>query len=177
MSITGVDKKRSYNGDYMKLGKEAERIVMEWLKQRPQVLGLSDFRELRAIQEADVDIAIKTQDGTVTLAEIKSDRHLGVSGNVLFELLRINHTCIAEKSCTLGWSARSPAVWFLFYASSVNKIYQCRVDDFRVCFQNYTKEKRDGAKLFWVNTDSIKSTLNCLIPWEHCKYIFTVHSL
>ena len=97
-TTTGADKARSYSGDYMAAGKKAEEIVMRYLQSKPYIIGLNDFRELRAVQEADVDIAIKTIDGRVTLAEIKSDWHLGVSGNVLFEVLRINHTAPPERS-------------------------------------------------------------------------------
>ena len=167
--VTGANKPRSYSGDYMKVAREAEEIVMEFLKHSPNVIDIEDWRELRAVHEADVDCAIKTADGIVTLAEIKSDVHLGISGNVLFEILRINHTCIPERACTLGWSGRSPATFFIYYAPSVGKIYVCRANALRKAFQEYTHRVRDGVKTIWVNTDQIKSTLNVLIPWDYCK--------
>lgn len=177
MVIVGAEKARSYTGDYMAEGRKAEEIVMAFLKKRPEIIGIEDWRELRAVHEADVDCAITTTDGRVTLAEIKSDRHLGQSGNVLFEVLRINHTCRPDRACVLGWSARSPATYFLYYAPSVNSIYQCRCDELRRAFQEYTKEERQDTRTCWVNTDSIKSTVNVLIPWEYCKAVFAVHKL
>jgi hypothetical protein len=177
MVMTGVMKQRSYDGDYMATGRKAEEIVMRFLRERPEVVGIEDWRDLRAVQEADVDCAVKMNDGTVTLAEIKSDVHLGVSGNVLFEILRINHTCLPERACTLGWSARSPAMYFIYYAPSVNSIYMCRVDALRRCVQAYTAERRDRTRLHWVNTDNIKSTLNILVPWDACKQVFKVFKL
>ena len=174
---TGADKERSYNGDYMADGKIAEEKVFEFLERQPQVVGVDDWRDLRIVHEADVDCAIKTRDGVVTLGEIKSDSHLGQSGNVLFEILRINHTCQHEKSGTLGWSLRSPATFFLYYAPSVGKLYICRADSLRKIFQSYTRKARKNTRLDWVNTDSIKSTLNVLLPWEICKSIFKVYDL
>ena len=120
----GANHARSYNGALMSRGKEAENIVIEFIKNRPDVLGISDWRELRQVQEADVDIAIKTRDGRTILAEIKSDSYLGISQNVLFEVLRINHTCQPDFSLTLGWSGRTPAKYILYYAPNVNAIYQ-----------------------------------------------------
>jgi hypothetical protein len=174
---TGADKPRSYNGDYMVDGKLAEEKVLEFLKRQPQVIGVDDWRDLRIVHEADVDCAIKTRDGVITLGEIKSDSHLGQSGNILFEILRINHTCQHERAGTLGWSLRSPATFFLYYAPAVKKLYVCRADSLRGVFQSYTRKARQNVKTIWVNTDEIKSTLSVLLPWEVCKDIFKVYDL
>lgn len=176
-TTTGSTKERSYSGDYMAAGKKAEEIVMKFLTDKPYIIGVSDFRQLKAIQEADVDIAIKTIDGRVTLAEIKSDWHLGVSGNVLFEVLRINHTAPPEKCLTLGWSGRTPATWILYYAPQVNKIYQFKTDDLRAAFQEYTKDARKGTYIDKVITDNIKMTINVLIPWKYCQNIARIYDV
>lgn len=175
--FTGAEKPRSYSGNYMDVGKNAETIVMAFLRKRPEVVGIQDYRDLKPVQEADVDCAIKTIDGRVTLAEIKSDYHLGKSGNVLFEVLRINHTAPPDHALTLGWSGRTPATYLLYYAPQVEKIYRCRTDDLRKAFQTYTKTARKGTTISIVETDTIKTTINVLIPWEYCKDIFQIYSL
>lgn len=177
MVTTSSTKERSYNGDYMAEGKRAEEICLAFLRRRPEVMGLEDTRDLRVLREADVDCVIYLRNGTVPLAEIKSDRHLGISGNVLFEVLRINHTCRPERACVLGWAARSPAQWLIYYAPSVKRIYMCRFEDLRRCFQEYTRESRRQTRVDWVNTDTIKSTVNILIPWEKCKHVFSVYDI
>ena len=101
--LTGSGKERSYNGDYMERGKNAELIVLKWLADNSTVIGVEDLRTLRVMREADVDCSVKLMDGRIVLAEIKSDWHLGKSGNMLFEVLRINHTAIpttAAKAAT-----------------------------------------------------------------------------
>jgi hypothetical protein len=174
-SIPSADRPRDYDGGYMAVGRQAEKAVMQFLREQPYVLGLDDLRSLRAMREADVDCSVQLYDGRVFLAEIKSDRHLGVSGNVLFEVLRINHTAPAEKACVLGWSARSPATHFLIYAPSVEKIYHCRANDFRQCFQRYSKNHRKRMNISIVPTDCLKTTINVLIPWDYCQDVFYVH--
>lgn len=176
-AVVSATKERSYNGDYKAIGKLAEEIVLAFLKARPDIIDVEDFRELRVMMDADVDCAIYTRSGRVALAEIKSDKYLGVSGNVIFEILRVNHTCIPERAGTLGWSLRSPATYFLYYAPAVNKIYQCRADELRKVFQSYTGTCRESAKPIWINTDKIKSTLAVLIPWKLCSNIFKIYDL
>jgi hypothetical protein len=160
----------------MQRAKEAEARVMDFLKKRPDVLGVMDWRELQVQQEADIDIAIKTRDGRITLAEIKSDSHLGVTNNVLYEVLRINHTCAHEHATTLGWSGRTPAQFILFDAISVKKIYQIRTEDFRKALQEYTRVARKNINVSIVPTDSIKTTVNILIPWNYCQKYFKIFS-
>jgi len=155
---------RSYNGHYMTAGKKAEEIVLRWLIERPNVVDLDDLRSLRPLQKVDVDSAIYTTDGHVAFLEIKSDWHLGVSGNVLVELARINHTAVPNKSLVLGWSVRSPAEWLAMYAPQRNEIWITRFASYRRAFQTYTWNAREATRLRWVNTDDIKSTLNAILP-------------
>jgi len=175
--MTGATKTRSYDGDYMDAGKTAEAIVMDFLRSNPEVIGVEDIRKLRPMQAADADCIIYNADGTIAIAEIKSDKYLGKSGNVLFEALRINHTAPPDKAATLGWTARSPATYFLFYAPYNDSIYQCRADDLRAAFQKYTAEAREQSRYRLVPTDNIKSTVTYLIPWKYCEDIFTIHEL
>jgi hypothetical protein len=175
---TGKHKQRSYNGDYMAFGKMGEEKVLDWLRKRPQVLEVDDFRSLRSMQKADVDCGIYNAAGQVLLAEIKTCRHLGITPNILFETLRINHTSHTDFAGGLGWSLRSPAQWLLYYAPSVECIYQIRMSDFRKSFQTYTKEQRGNLKFNVVETDRIKSTVNTLIPYEkYTQQYTTVHTL
>lgn len=159
-----AERDRSYSGDYMVAGRKAEEIILGWLSAQPWVLGVEDLRSFRPMREADVDCSIALSDGRVTVAEIKSDRHLGRSGKFLFEVLRINHTALPERAVTLGWSARSPARWLLFYAPIKSEIHQVLMDDYRRALQAYTAEVRGRTQFSFVPTDRIKSTVNILIP-------------
>lgn len=174
LSRPSADRQRSYDGGYMAVGKNGEEIVMAWIANHPQTLGVDDVRELRVTRDADIDCFIKTQDGRVTLAEIKTDQHLGVSGNVLFEVLRINHTAPPDRAVTLGWAARSPARTLFYYAPSVSAIYICRFDALRLCFQKWSREARGKMRINVVPTDNIKTTVNVLIPWAAVSDIFQI---
>lgn len=162
-----AERKRSYSGDYMAAGKRAEEVVLAWLTKRPWVIGVADLRDLRVMQEADCDCSVSLLDGRITLAEIKSDRHLGSSGNFLFESLRLNHTAPPDRAVTLGWSARTPARLLLYYAPQPNSVHLISTDDFRRSLQQYTDKCRKSSRISYVETDKIKSTINILIPAEY----------
>lgn len=170
MAFTGASKLRSYSGDYMADGIKAQDIVLEFLRKRPDVIGVDDLSQLKVMQEADVDCMIKTADGLITLAEIKSDKWIGKSGNILFEVLRINHTTTPDHAVTLGWSARTPAKFLIFYSPDLSKIYVISSDNLRRAMQQYTRTARKDSKINFVETDQIKSTLNILIPERFCKF-------
>jgi hypothetical protein len=174
---TGAFKPRSYSGDYMKAGLAGQSIVLDLLKRRPEILGVIDWSDLEAVQPADIDCAIRTKSGHVILAEIKSDSYLGKTGNVLFEVLRINHTCDPEFSMGLGWTARTPAKYIFYYAPSVNKVYKFNTIGLRQSMQRYTREKRKSTRLDIVETDSIKTTINILIPIEYCKGAYEIYDI
>lgn len=159
-----AERERSYNGGYMDAGRAAEEKVLPWLARCPWVIGVEDFRALRVMRDADVDCGIKIIDGRIVLAEIKSDRHLGNSGNFLFEFLRINHTAPPDKAVVLGWSARTPARQILYFAPSFNIVHSIEADEFRRALQEYTKQARKSTRIDYVPTDAIKSTLSILIP-------------
>lgn len=99
---------KSYDGLLMAKGRRNEDIIMDWLKTLPYK-EIFDFREYRFSQRLDVDCGIETIDGTIVLAEIKSDHLITESGNLLFECFRINHFIGPDKMFYLGWGFRSPA--------------------------------------------------------------------
>ncbi len=176
-ATTGNDKRRSYGGDYMEIGKKGEGVVMQWLESRPNVLGVSDFRDIRAIQEADVDVGVRLYTGQVCLAEIKTDTYLGVSKNVLNEVLRINHYSDHEFAGYLGWTLRSPAQWLLYYAPNRKPpaIYKAKFAEVRLVLQRFTKDNIVFVQN--IRTDSGKTTYNILVPESEYQGVFTVHEV
>ena len=148
---------RSYNGGYMDAGRAAEETVLPWLRTRPWVVGVEDFRSLRALQEADCDCGITLVDGRITIAEIKSDRHLGRSGNFLFEILRIDHTAPSDRAVTLGWSARTPARQILYYAPTSKTLHGIAADEFRRALQGYTEACRGDTRISYVRPTASKA--------------------
>lgn len=167
--ITGANKVKSYNGDYRKRGDEAEEVVLEFLRNNPEYLDVDDWSDLKAVQKADVDCAITTKDGHVILAEIKNDSYLGVTGNVLFEVLRIYHKSDPDRSVGLGWSGKTPAKYIFYYApNDNNRIYRFKTETLRKAMQDYTnsirKKKNGRINISQVFTDETKTTINILIP-------------
>lgn len=185
---TGEHKTKSYNGDYMEIGKLGEEIVIEFLKKRPNVLGIIDLRDIRVVHEIDVDIAIRLYQGQICLAEIKTDTYLGQIGykrrkNVINEVWRINHNSLPKYAGYLGWIFRSPAEFLIYYAPNCiirnhlkPAIYIATFDNMRKILQNYTKGKHE---ITVVQTDEGKTTYNILIPEQEYldQNIFKIYDL
>ncbi|PLS85490.1 MAG: hypothetical protein CYG60_12295 [Actinobacteria bacterium] len=168
---------RSYDGEYMRVGKEGEMLAFEFLRSRPDIALVTDVREQESYQHRDIDFVVRTTRGQTVNVEVKRDIHLGTSGNVLFELARIYHTAHPNFCVKLGWSVRSGADIFLFYAPSTEEMYLCGAKRFRKALQDYTYHARQRTQLRLIPTDAIKSTLNVLVPWEDCEDIFKVYSM
>jgi len=176
-TTTGRFKEKSYDGDYMKAGKIAEKISLDFLADHPDVIGVKDISEIEVIQTADADALIKLRQGTNPLAEFKSDAHMGITSNVLIEVLRINHRAPQESAGVLGWSLRTEVRWIFVFGPRTGYLYQFKTADLRRAFQNYTEQVRENTKLHWVSTDRVKSTLCVLMPLKYCHGTFQVHDV
>lgn len=178
--VYGANNKRDYNGAMMDRGKAGEAIVFDWLLHglSDYVVSVTDVRRNKVMQELDIDCIITFQGGEVVLAEIKTDRHLGVTPNVLFEDRRINHFCDTEHAAYLGWSWRSKAQWFIFYAESIGKVYTCKSKNFRVACQRYLADAKGKPATLTIPTDEGKTTFNILIPFKpYCEPVFKIFDL
>lgn len=174
LSTHGSSNGRSYDGAMMKKGKFGEEMVLRWLSDFPDVVEVDDYRQLRLIQKADIDCGIHFIEGDIVLAEIKTDYFLKLGGNVTFEFLRINHTAPPDRACVLGWTARTPAKWILFYAPQEKRVYRFKTENMRSIFQTFTNSLRPERgewfsslpqlNMRWVSTDNIKSTLIACLP-------------
>jgi len=169
-----------YDGPYMDKGKNAEALVMSWLREQPHVLRIHDYRDNGIMRRYDVDIGIDTTDGRTLLAEIKHDEHLGVSGNVLYETMRFNLQAPIDRAQVLGWTARTPAQLLYCYAPQVNSIYEFRLPALRHAMQRYLldcKKQNKQPVVKWINTDPGVTTQNLLIPMSYCAHFCEIHLL
>lgn len=176
-TTSGKFKAKSYAGDLMRVGDLAEAIVRDWLQAHPDVLGLVDLSRLAPFQRTDMDLAIRLQDGTHPIAEVKWDRNLGVSPYILVEVLRLNHQAPPEAAGALGWTLRTEARWILYFAPKLALVYQFKTDMLRRRVQQYTAQARHDTQFCWVSTDAVKSTLNLLLPVQACQGAFRVHDV
>lgn len=170
MPIPDQTKSRSYNGDYMREGKEGESYVYDFLKSRSNVKNIDDLRDDPEWQQRDVDFRVRRHDASELLVDAKSDVHMGISPNVLFELLRINHTS-DDFPVRYGWSVASGAALFCIWSPPLMRLYRVWADDLRSAMRRYTDHARKNTRIDIVPTDRIKTTVNILIPRAYVSYI------
>lgn len=174
--VYGSQTERSYDGRMMEKGKEAEEIVKTWIESKPNIKRVVDCRNDRKQQTADIDFMVEYRDGKLEQVEIKSDDYLTANGNVLFEFARINHTAPHDSAVALGWSAKTPARYIIYYATKERRVYKFDTEKLRKAVQKYTRMTRpqygawvNEAEAFkiqmrWISTDNLKSTLVLCVP-------------
>ena len=153
---------KSYNGEMMERGKKGEEVVLDWLRSIDYYKEVIDMREFRVSQRLDVDCGIETIDGSIVLAEIKTDYNLGKTANFLFEVFRINHFANPDKVFYLGWTFRSPAKYLLYYSPNEYRVYQFRFEYLRQTIGKYVSQHKPRFHI--EPTDDQKTTFNLLIP-------------
>jgi len=163
---------KSYNGLLMEKGTKNENIIMDWLKTTNR--AIVDFREFRLAQRIDVDFGIETIDGTIMLAEIKSDKWISQQGNLCFECHRINHYSFGNWFY-LGWGWRSPAQKLIVRNPLSGDTFVFYFTGLREFIASYVAEQGRNfkTKINLVETDKQKTTFNWLIPMVILSSIYT----
>jgi hypothetical protein len=170
-------RRKTYTGDLKTVGKQAESIVLKWLKANPTVLGVTDLSDIEQVQRTDADFLIKFREGGHALAEVKYDRHIHWEGNLVFELARIYHEARPENAFRSGWSASTVAQWLIVYSPQESALYIFPIDRLRSAVQRYTQKKRKQTTMLWIPTDQTKSTIILLIPLSELRHIYRRYNL
>ena len=165
---------KNYNGELMEKGKSNEEIILNWLKDNPSAKSVIDFREFRLAQRIDVDFGIETIDGNIVLAEIKSDKWIRESGNLLFEVFRINHFAKANWFY-LGWGYRSPAQKLIDRNPGTGETFIFNFLGLRTFIGEYVLEIGKELRINITETDKQKTTFNFLIPMKLLNGIYKKH--
>jgi hypothetical protein len=155
----------------MEVGSKVEAIIMDYLRSQRRVASVQDLRDIPEFRAQDVDFCVIMEDGRRVLVEVKSDYYLGQSGNILFELNRVYHD---SKSVQIGWSARTPAEWVIYYGPQIGEIWQVKTCNLQQAFHAYLIAEGNKARIISVPTDAKVTTINVLIP-EH--YIQNIHKV
>lgn len=156
------NRSRSYSGDMMREGSDGEARAYDFLS-RLSHAHIEDVRSDSFWQQRDVDYLFTRMDDSVLTVEVKSDRHIAQSGNVLFELARLHHTS-RDVCAYLGWSVFTEADRLLVWCPPAERLYVFVVSELRSAMQRYTQKTRQLMKLNIVSTDTLRTTINILIP-------------
>lgn len=157
---------KTYNGHLMDLARQNEEIILAWLNRWGK--SVIDFREFRLAQRIDVDFGVETIDGQIVLAEIKSDKWISKTGNLLFENHRINHF-VANHWFYLGWGWRSPAQKLIIRNPQTNATFVFNFLSLRRFIASYIGKEGKNIRVAIVETDDQKTTFNYLIPMKQLE--------
>lgn len=172
------------NGQYAQVGRLGESLVASYLNyvfhdEYGPTVRIVDLRHDKAMQHADVDFLVTLPSGNVIFTEVKTDTYLGMTGNVLFETMRIYGDSPADMAFRLAWGPRSAATWLIIWAPNADPpaFFHCRMASLRHvarCHVMAAVTAGQPVNVKWVPTSENTTTECILVPWDECESIFRV---
>lgn len=156
----------------MEIGDAAEAVAVAFLRALPHVRQVRDVTRDATWQAREIDLRVEDARGAWHGIEVKSDRHIARTGNVLFELVRVHHS--APVCAYLGWGVFSQAAWLFVWCPPAERLYTFNVTALREAFQRHTAAERSKLRLSVVPTDARRTTINVLVPLAlvpHTAYV------
>jgi len=156
--VYGKDDAGRYNGKMMAVGRVGERLVMAWLKTIPQIADVEDVSKSKR-----GDAMITWADGRKALAEIKTDKHIGDSGNMVYETVR--HYCggISQPA----WPLTSAAEWLFYLDLPHGIVYATTMSSFRRAARErafMAADRTASLRHFVLRTSRTTATEGWLLP-------------
>lgn len=180
MATPSSQRPRSYDGDYMDDCRKAESAVQSFLTWNENITDVQDVREVKEYQSKDIDFLASYKAGPfgkLPLAiEAKADKHLGKTGNVLFEVFRAYLEVKAESLLRTGWSWHSEADCFCMWGTSTRLLYVVPAYELRAGLQRALVAERE-LKTSQVQTDKNTITYLLLIPEKYVVFQVFSHDL
>lgn len=152
------------------IGEQGEQVVREFFASLMPGVQLEDVRSVPEWQHQDVDYRARTTHGATLNIEVKSDRHIAQTQNVLFELMRIHHAADPKRCAYLGWSVFSAADRLVVFCPPSYQIFLFQTEKLRRGMQAYTREKRADMNLKIVTSDESRTTINVLVPLRYVPH-------
>jgi len=177
----------SYDGNLMALGLEGEACAAHFLALAAaagrDIVEFQDMRPHKQYFMYDVDFTCMLPSGCPILVEVKTDKHLGVTDNVLLEWSRFRALAAPRDALYTGWCFRSVADVLMYYAISVHKFYFARLPLLAERAQAWVLQRLPDKPqvvecIFpaqWTTcTDNTRITYNYLIPFKVLQDLFVV---
>jgi len=173
MATPSAQKPRSYDGDYMEDCRKAEAAVLSYLAWNEHIGDVQDVREVKEYQSKDIDFLTMYSAGPFgklpLSVEAKADKHLGVTGNVLFEVFRTYLGGKAESLLRTGWSWHSEAACFCMWGTVTRLLYVVPAIELRTGLQRALAAERT-LKSSQIQTDANTITFLLLIPEKYVSF-------
>ena len=158
-----------FNADgLVQKGNIAEMVVYSFLLSQDHITNVVDVTKNREYQDVEIDFTFDV--GSLLYGvEVKYDKHIGNTKNVIFELTRIHLT--SQNHCAyLGWSVFSEADYIAVWCEPTQELYMIQTVKLRKAFQRYATAAKKSMQLRTIISDDTRLTINVLIPLSYVRY-------
>lgn len=148
-------------------GATAEDIAARFLTAHKAVARVEDVRAVKAWQQRDVDYRAHLTDGKVLNVEVKSDKWIGTTGNVLVEVCNVHFTGERGRAVRAGWTFFSAAHWLLLWCPTNERMYSLTM---QALHAGLRRSAQDKTQLAASVTEGRWMTVSALIPLHHVRH-------
>lgn len=151
-------------------GAAAEDIAARFLARHKAVASVEDVRAARAWQQRDVDYRVRMTDGKVLNVEVKSDRWIGTTGNLLVEVCNLHFTGERGRAVRAGWTYFSQAYWLLLWCPTNARLYSLTMGALHKGLQRCVSAIGMQTQLSASVTEGRWMTVNALVPLHYVAH-------
>lgn len=155
------------NGELLPIGKQGEQIAYHFLTRLPNVHHVQNVSDELDYRIKEIDFRVVFPGATVDV-EVKSDQHIGRSGNVLLEVLRFQWDEFPFGR--IGWALFSEAARLLVWCPSTSELYVFEMTTLRKALWQYVVSNLNTINLKIIPSDSRRTTLNVCMPLAYVSH-------
>jgi len=150
-------------------GAAAEDIARRFLAAHRAVARVEDVRAVKAWQVRDVDYIAHLTTGQRMNVEVKSDRWIGTTGNMLVEVCNVHFAGERGRAVRAGWTFFTQAAWLLLWCPTNERLYSLTT---RALHEGLKRSAQSGTqtRLSASVTEGRWMTVNALIPLGAIRY-------
>ena len=152
----------SYNGAIRDVGYVGEEAFERFCRRQQWVEDVRDVRDDIICQRDEIDFIITKWGGITARVEVKTETKLDVSGNILVELTRINHS--GEHQYMLpGWPWRTVSDYIVYYAPATERLHWWTKRDYLAGAYEWVRSRGKNLRTLITETSTERIVISTVV--------------
>ena len=147
------------------VGRVGEEVFEAWAVRQAGVEAVRDVRDDPVYQRDEVDYIVTRTVKPDLRVEVKTETKLDVSGNILIELVRINHS--GQHQYVLeGWPWRTVSDVVVYYAPATGRLHFWDRRDFLACIYEWVRLRGKSLRTLVTETSTDRVVISTVMPMD-----------
>jgi len=155
----------SYYGAIRQVGYQGEAVFEAFCARQSWIEGVRDVRDDPICQRDEIDYIITKTGGFDWRIEVKTESKLDVSGNILIELARINHSG-EHQYMMQGWPWRTASDYIVYYAPTTERLHWWARRDFLAGAYEWVRSRGKALRTLTTETSTERVVISTVVPMD-----------